>query len=143
MGLWQDGWNMFVTQERDFNDGQQDCDAEIQATNRTTDTTITYYGTTANLRGHAEIDGLYQFLKSINWDVNAFQNYVVTVTCLAKPCCKYCSAVLGLCNIYATEGTYKVNKAMGVSYALPPDVRAFLRRLYNTSDEKILSELCA
>jgi hypothetical protein len=87
MGLWQDGWNLFVTEVRDFNDGQQDCDAKIQATDNTTNVTTTYYGSTGKQHGHAEIDALYQFLKSIHWDVATFENYTLTVECLAKPCC--------------------------------------------------------
>lgn len=143
MGLFKDGWDGFVTDVRDFNDGLADCDAELQATNNATQSTITYYGAAKNGHGHAEIDALYQFLKSINWDHQGFQGYTVTITCLAKPCCKYCAAVMGNLGIAATHGTYKVNKAMGVSYNLPPDVRTFLKKILNTTEQKILDELTA
>jgi hypothetical protein len=142
MGLWQDGWDAFVTPVHDFNDGLQSCDAMLQATHNTTDKTISFYGDTSNGHGHAEMDALYQFLKGIGWNVNNFGDYTLTITCLSKPCCKYCAAVMGLCNVFATEGTYKVNKTMGISYAMPMDVRSFLGKLLNTTESKILSELC-
>lgn len=48
MGLFKDGWDGFVTDVRDFNDGLADCDAELQATNNATQSTITYYGAAKN-----------------------------------------------------------------------------------------------
>ena len=142
MGLFADGWAGFVTQVRDFNDGQRDCDAELDATNNVTGVNIKYYGDSKAGHGHAEMDALYQFLKAINWDTNAFQQYTLQVTCLAKPCCKYCAAVMGNLAVFASPGTYKVNKSMGISYAMPPDVRKFLVRLLNTTEQKVLEELC-
>jgi hypothetical protein len=143
MGLFTQGYKAFITIERDFNDGEQACDAEIQATNNKTNATVTYYGKSTAGHGHGEIDALYQFLRAIYWNTTNYDQYTVTVTCEAKPCCKYCAAVMGNLGIFATPGTYKAKKAMGVSYALPPDVRTFLKNYLNTTEQKILDELCA
>ncbi|MHB1056341.1 MAG: hypothetical protein ACYC0F_00480 [Rhodanobacter sp.] len=142
MGIFKDGWDGFIAKEATKGDGSQSCEAEIQATNNTTNVTVTYYGNTKNLHGHAEIDGLYQFMKAIGWNAAVWTQYTVTVTCEAKPCCKYCSAVLGNLGVFATDGTYKSTKSMGVSYALPPDMRAFLSRFLGVTESTITSELC-
>lgn len=142
MGIFKDGWDAFVAEVRNFSDGEQRCDAELQATNNATQVTITYYGSTNNGHGHAEIDALYQFLKAIQWDVASFANYTVTIECTAKPCCKYCSSVMGNLGIFAAGETYKSTKSMGISYALPADVRGFLRRYLGVTEKVILEELC-
>lgn len=141
MGIFKDGWDAFVTPVREFNDGDQSCEAELQATNNATGHTITYYGSTQNLHGHAEIDALYQFLKSIGWNVANFNGYTLTIHCTAKPCCKYCASVMGNLGIFATGGTFKSTKSMGISYALPYEVRNFLRNILVVTNETILSEL--
>ncbi|GAB7026365.1 hypothetical protein [Geotalea toluenoxydans] len=143
MSLFSDGWNAFVTDIKDFNDGIEACQAELQATHNVTNNTTSFYGDTKGLHGHAEIDAVWQFLKSINWDVQEFPNYQLTITCKSKPCCQYCAAVLGNLGVFAGKDTYKIKKAMGVSYALPPDVRKFLCKLLHTTEQKVLDELTA
>jgi len=143
MPLWQQGWDNFIAEVRDFNSGSQDCTATIQATKNDTDRTVTYTGNSKSNHGHAEIDGLYLFLGDIGWSADAFWNYTLTVECVSKPCCKYCSAVLGLLGVIALDGTYKVNKKMGISYALPPDIRHFIMRLYTVTEQTVLDELTA
>jgi hypothetical protein len=56
--LFTEGWNAFITEIRDFNDGFQECGAELQATFNMTNITTTYYGHTNGGHGHAEIDGV-------------------------------------------------------------------------------------
>lgn len=141
MGIFKDGWSAFVTETHEFNDGDQSCEAELQATNNVTGNTITYYGSTKNLHGHAEIDALYQFLKSIGWNVANFGGYTLTISCTAKPCCKYCASVMGNLGVFATDGTFKSTKSMGISYALPYEVRNFLRNFLGVTNDIILSEL--
>lgn len=141
MGIFKDGWDAFVTQTREFSDGLESCDAELQVTNNNTNATVTYFGSTGNGHGHAEIDALYQFLKDIQWDTNQFANYTVTIECTSKPCCKYCASIMGNLGIFAQGNTYKSTKPMGISYALPPDVRTFLRKFLGVTEQTILNEL--
>jgi hypothetical protein len=142
MTLWQTGFDQFITDERDFNDGAQLCDAELQATHRTTGVTTTYYGSTKNLHGHAELDGVFQFLTAIGWSQARFEDYDLTIDCPSKPCCRYCSSILGHLGVFAVDGTYKSRKKMGVSYAIPPDLRTFLVRRLNVTENTILQQLC-
>ena len=136
--VFKDMWDAFVTTESNTGDGSQSCEAEIQATDPATGTTVTYYGSTRNNRGHAEIDALYQCLKASNWSVATFGALQVTVHCTAKPCCKFCSAIMGNLGIGAGAQTYKSKKPMGVSYALPPEVRRFLMAANNCTESDIL-----
>lgn len=138
MGLFEDGFEAFVTPIKDFNDGLEECGAQLQATKA--NKTVTYYGTTRNGHGHAEIDALYQFLETIEWDATEFKQYTLTITCESKPCCKYCAAIMGNLGIFATPGTYKVNKAMGISYSLPPKIRTFLGQVFGKNERTILDE---
>lgn len=142
MGLFTDGYRAFNTPEREFSDGEESCAASLQATRKDDGKTLAFVGSTKSQRGHAEIDALYQFLKSIQWLPEKFIEFDITVTCLAKPCCKYCASIMGLLGIKPSDETYKVNKSMGVSYALPPDVRRFLRKFLDVTEEKIIEQLC-
>jgi hypothetical protein len=49
---------------------------------------------------HAEMNAIVQFLQAINYNHNNFPNYVLEIECLSKPCCKNCSAVLGLLGVH-------------------------------------------
>jgi hypothetical protein len=151
MGLFKDGWDEFNTEERDFNDGAEVCDAELYVTHiksrknkvtyiKSRKNGLTYHGNTKNQHGHAEIDALYQFLRNIKFEPEPFRNYEKIITCRSKPCCMYCAAVLGSLGIIPGEGTFKVYKAMGISYALPTAVRTFLRKFHNTTEQVILNE---
>lgn len=140
--LLDDGYAAFDTDEREFNDGEESCTATLTATDRA-NKSVKYLGETGKGAGHAEIHALVQFLKAISYSITAFDDYNLTITCLSKPCCKRCSAVMGLLKIAATGGTYKSSKSMGsTSYSLPPDVRQFLAKRLVTTEQKICDEIC-
>jgi len=140
MGLWEQGFAAFATDERDFNDGAQDCGASLTVTGGVA--AGTYHGMTGKDQGHAEIHALCQFLNAIGWDTGAFAGYALTVSCTAKPCCKFCSAVMGLFGIAAGEGTYKSQKtSRGTSYSRPPKVRTFLKKYLGVSEQRVMEEL--
>jgi len=134
----QEMWDAFVATVKDKGDGSQSCEAEIQTTDLA-GTTVTYYGSTANGHGHAEIDALFQCLTNIGWSAGAFANLQVTVSCTAKPCCKFCSAIMGNLGIGALDGTFKSTKSMGISYALPYQVRTFLKNVNACTEADILA----
>lgn len=140
MGLLETGYAAFTAVERDHNDGAQECAAVLTATNAAGSTK--YYGQSSKNSGHGELHALNQFLYQIGYNVATFGNYALTIECVSKPCCKHCSAIMGLLGIVPTVGTNKVWKSMGVSYAIPPDVRTFLKNHQNCSAQKIIDDLC-
>jgi hypothetical protein len=142
MALVGGGYGLFAAVVRDFNDGEEACDATLTVTETATGNVYTYYGSTKNEHGHAEIDALYQFLDDLNWNHLLFGNYTYVITCTAKPVCKCCSAVMGRLGIAPGANTYKVNKTMGISYALPPNVRTFLRKRLGRTEFQIIDEFC-
>jgi hypothetical protein len=143
MSLLDEGFKLFDAKIRDFGDGREDCSATLSAFYGEAMEQSDYEGTTKGGHGHAELDALYRFLDDIGWDTNAFSNYVLQITCTAKPCCKYCSAVMGLLGISPGHGTYKVNKSMGISYVIPPKIREFIGKFGGYSQSKVEKELQA
>ena len=141
--LLDDGYAAFGTTKLEFNDGNESCKATLTSTHQKTRDVVKYTGETGKEAGHAEIHALLQFLKAISFSVTAFDEYNLTITCLSKPCCKRCSAVMGLLKIAASDGTYKSAKSMGsTSYSLPPSVRQFLATKLSTTDQKICDDIC-
>jgi len=134
------GYLLFDTTDSKKNDGKQNCSVELTALTENGDI-LDYHGTTSSQRGHAEIDALCKFLREIGWDPNEYPNYILEIECTSKPCCVYCSAVMGLLSIHPTEGTYKSRRRMGVSYALPPDLRKFISRYLDVDIKKVEREL--
>jgi hypothetical protein len=141
MGLLEKGYLIFMAKVKDFNDGKQDCTATLTAIHAVTKARGDFEGSTKNGHGHAELDAIYQFLKAIRWDLTVYTDYSIQVTCTSKPCCVYCSAVMGLMGIVPGHDTYKINKSMGISYAIPPDIRNFLVKCVPCKLSEVESEL--
>jgi hypothetical protein len=94
----------------DMSSGEQNCDAELYYS--AADTRI--YGTTGS--GHAEMNALEAFLKNAcQYNAATFGNsFPISIFCEEKPCCYYCSAMMGLLGISArTSNTRKVGTRMG------------------------------
>ncbi|MGA3238775.1 MAG: hypothetical protein ABSG03_21060 [Bryobacteraceae bacterium] len=137
------GYALFNAQERTFNDGNENCKATLYATNLMMQQTA-YPGATGQ-GTHAEMNAIVQFLQAINYNHNNLPNYVLEIECLSKPCCKNCSAVLGLLGVStSTQRTYKVNKAMGsTQWCLPPTFRDLLVNMgHARRDVNALCGLC-
>jgi hypothetical protein len=148
MSLLDEGFNLFKTQVLDFNDGDPNCSVILSAVDNNTLAPddfhqYDYHGNTGNGHGHAELDALYQFLDAIKWNTNTFHNYFLQITCTEKPCCKYCSAVMGHLGVTPGQGTYKTNRSMGVSYTIPPPLRKFISVILNVKMRRVERELQA
>jgi len=141
MGLLEDGYRAFGAIEGGTNDGSQSCEAVLQVTPVQGGALQTFMGSTSAQNGHAEIHALYQFLKTINYDVTSFRAHQLTIECLAKACCRHCAAILGLLRAAPTVRTFKEPRNRGVSYSVPPDVRGFLAKFLGTTTQKIIEEL--
>ena len=140
MSLLSQGYSYFNTEERDFNDGMQDCSVDLTVLAQN-GVRSDFHGTTSSQRGHAEIDALCQFLTQIGWNVGAYSNYTLQIACTSKPCCVYCSAIMGLLGIIPSDGTYKSRRRMGVSYALPYQLRRFISELIGVNERDVEREL--
>ena len=49
---------------------------------------------------------------------------------------------MGLFGVIAVGETYKVNKPMGIAYALPRDLRLFIVRAFNCTEANVEEVLC-
>lgn len=137
------GYALFNAQERTFNDGNEDCKATLYVTDHLTMLQTPYDGATGQ-GTHAEMNAIVQFLQAINYNHNNLPNYALEIECLSKPCCKNCSAVLGLLGVHKHLATYKVNKAMGsTQWCLPPTFRDLLVTMgHARKDVNALCGLC-
>lgn len=139
--LIQDGWNAFSAAEGEGGDGEESCTVKL------------YYGAggscevcgaTGQGHGHAEMDAIWKlFMDVCGGDIEKFRKYLGTlkIECEDKPCCRRCSAILGLLKAAATAGTKKTSKNMGsTEWSLVPDLRRLLEGLLGHPDA-VLSEL--
>jgi hypothetical protein len=143
MGLRSDGYASFTAEAREFNDGEETCAATITVSPLSgVGSSETYSGSTKDGLGHAEMSALIKFLRQIKFSQELFANYRVVVECTSKPCCLYCSAILGSLGIVPTQTTFKSPKTMGISYAVHHDLRKFLRMKLRTTEQNILEQFC-
>jgi hypothetical protein len=117
------------------NDGDENCEVKLRVNTHDDASGIAHYtsypGKTGKGNGHAEIDAIVTYLKTIGWDPAAFRSCPLFMECTSKPCCFYCSAVMGLLAIRPWAQTFKSTKRMGVSYGLPPQLRQFIAQFCN------------
>jgi hypothetical protein len=140
--LLDDGYKLFRAEEQSFNDGNENCNAILYAHNHLTFQDDDPYEGATGHGTHAEMHALDQFLRrAINYDHHQLRNYLLEIECVTKPCCKNCSAVLGLLDVGTRPKTYKVNKKMGsTQWCLPPDFRSFLMDMGYTRRD--VNDLC-
>jgi hypothetical protein len=128
----QDGYDRFDANVANFNDGNEDCTALIWYVD--TDSRWHYIaGATGKGAGHAEMHALSQFVTNVcNGSVETFNEYKsygsILVECEAKPCCRYCSAVLGLLGIGPKDSqtTKSPRRAGSTQWAIVSSLRTFL-----------------
>jgi hypothetical protein len=139
MGLFENGYAAFHTDERQFNDGSQQCDATLYVTD-IHGGTMQFTGSSTKGKGHAEMTALFAFLESIKWDVAEYRTYTVEIECLNKPCCKFCAAVMGSIGITPRPNTFKSAKSMGISYNMTMQMRKFLGAYLGVTQQVIVEE---
>jgi hypothetical protein len=136
------GYNSFAAIEQNFNDGAQDCTAAVWYPSPRSGRWKYLVGATGQGCGHAEMHALSQFTNNVcGNDVATFRDIRggrLFVECESKPCCLYCSAVLGLLGIEPKDAsTRKWKKRMGgTQWAITPQFRTFVANAsgYNAND---------
>jgi tRNA(Arg) A34 adenosine deaminase TadA len=133
---WKDvvdkGYDAFAAEKGRVNDGNQDCVAYIAYRDSDIATTKWIVGSTGKGAGHAEMHALTQFVTNeCDGKVSKFKEYAkygIEVMCEAKPCCLYCSAILGMLRIKPWDHcTTKSDKRMGsTQWAINMSLRTFM-----------------
>lgn len=157
MCLKSKGYQLFKATEVSVEkgDGQQKCSAVLTVTLKegavlpepspsvvSDDVSGVYSGDTKHLRGHAEIDAVFQFLKATGWNKKAFELYDAVISCPAKPVCVRCAAMLGLLGVTAAENQTKTPSAMGkTSYSAPTDLVKYLADKQNVLPTDIRQQI--
>ena len=92
---------------------------------------------------HAEMNALHEFLGMIDWPTNAniFWAYDLEIECTSKPCCRQCSAVLGLLRIRPRGGTTKSLGNNRAGWGLSNNMKQFLARLLEVNEVKLTRDL--
>jgi hypothetical protein len=130
------GYGRFAAAEGHSNDGSESCDAMIWYLNNRGHWKY-IAGSTGKGAGHAEMHALSQFVTNIcNGDLEVFRsiqafgdgNSGVLVECESKPCCLYCSAMLGLLGIPPKDSkTKKAPQRMGgTQWGMTSSLRTFM-----------------
>jgi hypothetical protein len=99
----QRGYDAFAATVGDENDGSEACLAGIAYLPAPDADHVWIVGSTGKGAGHAEMHALAQFVTNIcGGRVDKFQDYArgdIAIYCEAKPCCRYCSSIMGLLGI--------------------------------------------
>jgi hypothetical protein len=136
------GFARFAASVGDDNDGMQGCGATILYND--SGAWRPYVGATGRDHGHAEMHALFQFVAHVcKFKVDKFDAILASVTveidknkvncgirveCTAKPCCLYCSAMLGLLGIRPWDANTKksVSRMGGTQWGIPESLRQFI-----------------
>jgi hypothetical protein len=137
------GYGKFAAKKGDDNDGLQKCGADIWYLHPTKGWKH-IFGETGQEAGHAEMHALVQFVGDIcEFDVTKFNTILASATvkvegkdvecgvlveCTAKPCCLFCSAMLGLLGIRPRDSDTKKSPVRmgGTQWVMLPTLRDFI-----------------
>lgn len=139
LALLRAGYAAFIAPELNFGDGLETTTIKLHydLPNGTSGAVV---GDSNNGHGHAELDAIYQFWIAIcHRDLATFQGSTLALACLDKPCCVHCSGILGLLGILAFPGTHKYTATAGVSYAIPPELRALFILIRPATNDMVWS----
>ena len=105
-------WDDFDADTKEGGDGEESCSACVTIGGKA------FQGETGKGCGHAEMHALAQYADSaydkIKGKVDIFEGKDIVVSCPGKPCCLWCSVVLGIVGAGPKDAaTTKASKRMG------------------------------
>lgn len=131
------GYAAFAAPQLKFGDGEETTQVKLHydLPNGSSNAIV---GRSSNGHGHAELDALYQFWIDVcGRHLATFQGSTLALACLDKPCCVHCSSILGHLGVLAFPGTHKYTAPAGISYAIPPELRALLQAIVPATNDMV------